>query len=85
MARGLDHIALVCREGDGLIRQSSNLASAPYSKEEAERIAAALMQSEQQAAQPQQRAPQPATPTNKKQSRGGGFKGLFKRKSEPRC
>ena len=63
---------------------SSNLASAPYSKEEAERIAAALMQSEQQVAQPQQRAPQPA-PTSKKQSKGGGFKGLFKRKSEPRC
>jgi len=93
-------------------RQPSFLASTPYSKEEAERIAAELMHAERQAAHAEQQAateqkgpqaekpavnsskptPKPAVtfsePVPKqssgpapKQSKGGGFKSLFKRKS----
>ncbi|KAK9918719.1 hypothetical protein WJX75_006260 [Coccomyxa subellipsoidea] len=69
------------REGDGQTRQASTLASTPYSKDEAERIAAALMHSEQQKAQPEQKAA-PASKAPPKQSKSSGFKSLFKRKSE---
>lgn len=102
-----------CREERGVNRQPLILASTPYSKEEAERIAAELMHAERQAAHAEQQAahveqkgaqagkpavnaskptPKPAVtfsePVPKqssgpapKQSKGGGFKSLFKRKS----